>query len=79
MGGIPAIPPTPYQNPVLDELDRLSPQAKDALSRAHQSIASIQQPPEMAPVRLPDLPRLRPTPRSRSAEPRPPLPALLRR
>lgn len=50
MGGIPAVPPTPYQNPVLDELDRLSPQAKTALARAHQSIASVQQPPEMAPA-----------------------------
>lgn len=49
MGGFPAVPPTPYKNPVLDELDGLSPQAKQALARAHQSIASIQAPPEVAP------------------------------
>ena len=61
MGAFPAVPPQPYKNPVLDELDRLSPQAKDALSRAHQSIASIQQPPEMAPS--PMQPAAMPAPR----------------
>jgi len=59
---IASIPPQPYKNPVLDEIQGLSPAAKDALARAHQSIASIQNPPEatptpMQPAQIPGAPQ----------------------
>src|SRR6185312_1501570 len=42
-------------NPILDELDRLSPPAKSALQQAHQNIAGAA-PPAIAPTTQPGAP-----------------------